>query len=405
MTRRRRKHPNVRVNWTTGRTNDEGQTYARLRWQEDGKRMSRSLGYVSQTEADEAASDQEAALRLQVDLERNSSAEPGVTDVLAAYLEDLGHRACPGHQQKELTNGLHLRRHLGRLQASKVTTTHLLRYAAKRRHEGHKREKGTDDRVRSVISTEPDAPLYRRVTVEGELRTLLRALRLARDVGTLDTEIPRAPALKFWPADARPPRRLTEVEVARLLQGARDDSAEFGAMMQVFAWSGRRPVAIWAVTVGDCRRLVDPSTARRDASVYWSRDKAGVGRGWGPMTEPAYEAICSRLAQLGTVDPDRLLWTTPTGLPWNSGRMRKRFHRAVTRAGLVDVQPYDLRKFAASQIYAATANLRVTMQFTGHADPKTLLDRYVFAPRDLAEDIAAQITWTPRPLKLVKDEE
>ena len=75
----------------------------------------------------------------------------------------------------------------------------------------------------------------------------------------------------------------------------------------------------------------------------------------------------------------------------------------VKRANLDDVKPYDLRKFAATRIYKATGSIPVTMQFTGHRNPNTLLQHYVFAERDAAENMRHGSTGRPHhygPLSL-----
>ena len=66
-------------------------------------------------------------------------------------------------------------------------------------------------------------------------------------------------------------------------------------------------------------------------------------------------------------DADGYLWTTPWSTqPWESGSSFARtFERCCVRAELTDVKPYDLRKFAVTQIHKWTRSIPVTMQFSG----------------------------------------
>lgn len=76
--------------------------------------------------------------------------------------------------------------------------------------------------------------------------------------------------------------------------------------------------------------------------------------------------------------------------------------RCYEAAGVAHLTTYDLRKFACTRIYRATGSIPVTMQFSGHRDPQTLLNHYIYAERNAAESIAPRIDWTPADLTAIE---
>lgn len=387
----RRRHPKVRIKWESRTDPQTGHRYAILRWTEAGKRLSRRLGYLSEEAAEEARGDLEAALRLRVDSPTDSSVVR-VRDVLAAYLAELeGRPVSEGYAELELVRCRRLRDHLGHLAAEEVTSSTLARYLGDRRRQ----------------PTRHGRP-PKRSSLAMELDTIRRAYRTALERRLITGTVPAVPTGRL-PDDKRPARRLTEAEVGRLIEAGHRDASEgerpwlhvrgLGWILQVLAWSGRRPVAILDLEVADLERLLDDDLPRSEQLVLWRRDKGGVSRGWGPITEPARLALVERAAEVGE------------GRLWPDLRCARDLHRPLRRIARVarvdDVQPYDLRRFAVTQILAqcgGEGGIRAAMRFTGHTQPSTLLS-YTYAHHGEAEDLAGQIGWTPKPLQLVEDDE
>ena len=372
-----RKHPKVRLKWEA-RTNPEDERYAILRWvdPDTGKRRSRSLGYSTPQVAEDARGDLEAALRLQVGLPTDSFAVR-VADVLVAYLQDLeGRPTSAKHAEDELWRCTTLKRHLGHLAADQVSRATMDRYQGDRRRETTQR------------GTPPS-----RYTIRHEIRTLRTAYRRALEARLITCPPPPRPSGRL-PDDARPARRLSEADVAALIAAGHGGRApDTGWLLQTLAWSGRRPVAVLALEVEDVAKLRDQNLPRAEQLVFWRRDKGGIGRGWGPVAEPAREALCARAEQ---VEEGRLWRISTAASLWGAVR------RAAARAGLSDVQPYDLRRFAVTQILRAChGQVRIAMRFTGHRQTQTLL-RYAYDHAGAAESLAARIGWTPEPLTLVE---
>lgn len=86
--------------------------------------------------------------------------------------------------------------------------------------------------------------------------------------------------------------------------------------------------------------------------------------------------------------------------------MARTFRSIARRAGVEDVQPYDLRRFAVTRILAAVGGqVAVAQRFTGHRTVASLL-RYAYAPQEEAEAVAPAIGWSlPKLREARKDQE
>jgi integrase len=388
MAGKRRKEPVVHVRWErnkrTGelRTDGQGRTYAMLRWTWNGIRDEESIGYCTAEEADSKARRKAAALLLGVRLENDSPTLWNVGAVVDEYLDDLELRLGEDHRylKNETKRLVYVKDHLGTVAIDHVTPKKLQHYASAR--------------AREVTRT---GTTTKRSSIEEEIQALRRAVKTVIDLGhdLPLTEPPAFPSLSHLPEDARPARRLLEPEVAKLIEAAGvDASPGLGTLVPMMAWSGRRLVAIFGVRRGDCLRLVDEELARKDRLLWYEKDKGGRERGWGPLTEPAFAAVVQRLDETRGRPDSEFLWRTATGLEWNDIRISKPFKRVVELAGLADVQPYDLRRFACTQILRQVVNPKVAIRFTGHRTVTTLM-RYVYDEVGEAEEIAASVGWTP----------
>lgn len=401
MAGKKQRYPTVRLRIEPGRRDPEGRSYYLARWTVNGIRDGETLGYCTEEEAEAARVEIESRLRLGMTPSDGTSRSATVDDVIKRYIRDLVERGCSEkHVDNDLDRLAPVGKYLGHIEARNLTTADLARYVARRK---------TDEG--RIVRPAPDAekhkypsrrPKGRRIgggrsqatpskrTVSYEIKLVLRAMRMCRDLKFIDGDPPKPPSFKGWGDDHRPHRQLLEAEVAALVQAA--ERPELGRLIQFMAWCPRRPVAIWALRRRDCARLLDPAVPRRDRQVWFSRDKGGVNLGWSPLTEPAIAALVEQLRATAG-GPNDLVWTSATGCPLTPALMWHPFKRAAAAAGLEDVQVYDLRKFGAVTVYRHTANLQVTCEYTGHRDERTLL-RYLSSPRGMAEDMAAGIGWT-----------
>lgn len=373
---------------------EEGRCRWLARWTLNGERRSEALKRrMTPEEAAEIAADMEHRIRTGKTPSDALSSSWTVRDLVRFYLRDLTEQACTArHLANDADRLEQVVRLLGHLDVASVDQSDLELYVGRRRRDAGRKVKG-----RTVGGgRRGDTPA--RTTVQREIGVLLRAYRVAKRRKRITVDPPARPTMKGWPDDARPARRLTEAEVASLVTHAAD--VELGRLLTFLAWCPRRPVAVFGIRRKDCARVLDERLPRRERQLFVERDKGGVGRGWCPLTQPALDILLDHLSATSG-SPDDLVWRSETGRPLTPALLWYPFRRAALAAGLADVQVYDLRKFGAVQVQAATADLEVTCQFTGHKDVRTLL-RYLSAQRGVAEELAGSIGWSAPHLELVE---
>ena len=341
------------------RTRPDGTAYRQLRWTVDGTEETRSIGWTTPEQADLEVERQRSALLLGVSLKPRSPSPVAVSSLCVAYLDNVERRKMGSERYRRMLayRVAYLIRHLGDADAHALTRDMIAEYVAIRRQEPGGRGKRPP----------------RRATVASELRTLRTILDGA-------APWPGLPSLAGWPDDATPPRRVTPGEVERLL--AVGPSPELARLIRFASWCPRRPVAIFALTRADCTRVLDDGYRGNDA-VFFTADKGGRARGWGPLLPAARDALREHLrASLGPADAR--VWSAPRGAPHSAEGFGAQLRGLSKRAGIPVVRPYDLRKLACVRAYEATGrSLPATCRFSGHRDAGTLLRHYLFDEEEL----------------------
>jgi len=358
----------------------DGRRYYRARWTDPttGKREQPTLGWLTEREAADKRVELQSKLNLGMTTTPSLLTSPTVDDVVARYLADLSKRAGESYQRNEVSRLRHVKEHLGNVRAERLNESALRTYAGQRRSQ----------------TTRNGTPTAKSSIAE-EISALRRALRFAYDVGHVERAAPRAPSLKAIPDDSRPARRLTEDEVQRIIAKSREVRPYLTNLLLVLAWSGRRPIAIFSARREDCERLIDVALPRSQRLMFWREDKGGVGRGYGPVPEPAYRALLGQYEATSHLPRDARLFTSSTGRGWYVENLWKHFQACADAAGVETTQPYDFRRFAVTQIMRAVrGQIREVMAYTGHTQPETVL-RYLYAEHESAESAAEGIGWTP----------
>lgn len=390
MAGRPRRNAKVRIKRFPKRTRPDGRIYTCLIWTVPGSGTRTTEpcppdGYVTPEEAETARMRKEAALLLGVRLSDGTAKPWNVGAIIAEYVSDLGQRVSADsvYLRAETMRLANVEDHIGTVAIDRVTAKKLQHYAM--------------DRARELTR---NGETTRSSSIREEIAALRRAWGCTRDLGHPVGDPCDVPDLSALPDDARPERRMTRPEVERLIAAARrDETPGLDSLLAVMAWSGRRPVAIFGLTRADCIRVIDDTLPRRDRLAYFSRDKGGRSRGWAPLAEPAYQALRAWLEE--SPWSDGFVWRRTHGQPWTSEDLNRPFHRCRARAKLDDVQPYDLRRFACTQILATLRSAKLAMPYTGHRTVASLY-RYVYAEQGVAEDAAERIGMERAPLRLVE---
>lgn len=366
----------VEVHLRSVRRHPKKGTYWSLRWTMDGVRDQETLGYLSEADAEALRVRKEALLRLG-SCSPLTPSEPRVEDLARDYLVHVD-ETRPGserYRKAELTWALQISEHVGDELAATVSEVTVRQLIA---------------RYRAEAEAEGWAP--KRNTLLALTACFRRILNHALDLGKLTRPPPRLPT-GVLSDDARPPRELSQAEVLALIVAARDHVGEsYARLIEFCAWCPRRPVALFALTRAHVRSVED-GTPRKDARIWIERDKAGIGRGWTPLTDPAIDALSVQLVELGKQSPAELVWPAPWGGAYTSSTVQRQLKQAAEIAGVVDVTFYDLRKFGCTQIYAESGDLRLVQRFSGHKDIATLVRRYIYARPGAAEALAQRVGW------------
>ena len=408
-----------------------GKRYRRLRWKnQDGTPGEISLGRVEEmtAEAAELAREQtESRLRLGMNAKRQQeqSSKPQTVEwLLIAYIDEWATPDLSYRHQEVVRIG----RMLGTI--GDVPLTDLRQYHLAE----HLREWSKQDNGKGGT--------YKRRTLVDDLSTLRRAWKAGQERKAITLDLPPMPPAKTLRNDARPKRRLTEANVAQLVQAARTEPGRnrqhLGnpSLLTFSSWSGWRPKAVRLLRLCDVERLLNPALARADQLIYCQDDKGGTARGWRPVTEAARLAVVERVDEMmrlpmlfenmaravggnknrrrwaeeraerarERLKPEGLLWVTTHGGPVTSGTEANYIADYSHAAGLQDVQWYDLRRHACMQILSALNwDCEAGRLYTGHESVETLL-RYVYVPAQKAEDQAGTIGWTVRAVEALKSE-
>lgn len=440
-----------------------GRPYWRIRAPDPswpGKRVTVESGRWTKLEAEDRLRAVLARETLGLELSPDSGHRWSVSDVVEAYLQDLAARTGEtAYLDSETRRLAHVVSHLGPVMVDQLTRGRLEQFAGARRKD----------------PTQHGGPT-RKKSIREEVLSLRRAIRTCQELGRIDTGPPPMPSLKSIPDDKRPHRRLTEEEVARILEAAdvldprevegpaegtrtrevldhirahpgcqaRDlrtatsaTSRDLGGytgwlrrmglivaegrrgslryyparddleapryrglrhLLTVLAWTGRRPVAVFALEREDCVRVLDQELPRAERLAFWRRDKGGVGRGWGPVPQPALEALAARCAEVEAGH----LWSRPiTSEPYAAEDVGRLYKRCAELAGVEGTQLYDLRRFAVTRLLRqAQGQVAVVQRFTGHRTVQALMT-YVYAEQDAAESLAEHVGWSGRGLRAV----
>jgi integrase len=178
-------------------------------------------------------------------------------------------------------------------------------------------------------------------------------------------------------------RPFSDGELAKVLGAAREDDAEHHPLFLLLARTGMRPgesfalqwtdldltnrkilveralsAGVIATTKTDGIRTVDMSQelAAALAALFKQREAQTIKAGWGEVPE--------------------IVFINAAGNQLDESRVRKRFARAMRKAGISGHRLYDLRHTFATALLAKGAPITYVAAQLGHAKPTTTLQHY-----------------------------
>ena len=210
-------------------------------------------------------------------------------------------------------------------------------------------------------------------TVRHAVGTLSRVVSLAVEDGVLNANpcdrvrLPRLPS-----AGVRP---LTPSEVERLAKAL----PEYALLIRTAAWTGLRAAELCglrAKRVDLDRRVLEVTETLSEAGghLYVVPPKTYQSRSV-PIPSPLAAQLRDYLAAQGG-DPERYVFTVPTGQPIRWRNFSKLFHAAAVAVNLPDLRFHDLRHTNAALLIAEGAHPRSVMERLGHSSITVTLNVY-----------------------------
>ncbi|GIK77714.1 MAG: site-specific integrase [Acidobacteria bacterium] len=181
-------------------------------------------------------------------------------------------------------------------------------------------------------------------------------------------------------------RYLTLAEVEALLRAIGEGrfAVTDRALYLTAAMTGLRQGELLALRWGD----VDWRAGRLRVRRTFTRGSFGAPKSRRssrsvPLTDRVAGALERHFqASVFQADEDLVFCNPHTGRPMDASRMRKRFKKALARAGIRPVRFHDLRHTFGTHCAAAGVPLRILQEWMGHRDAKTTQVYADYAPSE-----------------------
>jgi len=226
------------------------------------------------------------------------------------------------------------------------------------------------------------------------VRTDLGVMRAVMNRAVEAELIPRSPivGIRLPPAQARPPRFLSNDELHRLAEAMPD---EYRPIVFVAGVLGLRWSEVAGLRVGSIdflRRTLTVSETVAEVEgqlmVAPPKSRASVRT----LTAPPglIEMLAAHLAAAGRGQPDEYVFTAPDGGPLRATNFRLRvWGPAISTAGLEGFTFHGLRHSAVGFMIALGVHPRVIQRRAGHSTIRTTFDVYGSVLPELDEAVAS----------------
>lgn len=224
------------------------------------------------------------------------------------------------------------------------------------------------------------------------------ALRLAFGLAVRHEILPRNPMDNIAPLrrEATPPEALTDSEVDAVRAVVRywetginktgpKPDGQLGQIVEVMLGTSARIGEVLATRRSDLDITSAPPTLRIAGTIVHQRGKS-TSRQDHPKTArsrrvialPSFaaEALRQRIARVGQIAEDDLVFTSRNGTPLSTHNLRRQLRLVLGLAGISGVTPHTFRRTAATAINAH-AGIELAAELLGHTDPRITLRHYI----------------------------
>lgn len=175
------------------------------------------------------------------------------------------------------------------------------------------------------------------------------------------------------------PAFLEPAEVERLANAI---AAPYRTFVLVGAYAGLRNgelAALRAKRVGAATATIDVTETRtlsRDGTPTFGPPKSRAGRRTVPVPSFVMQELVTDMSSRG-IEPDDLVWTSPSGKPLGDANFRRRVWKPATEAaGLGGLRIHDLRHTCVAMWSRSLASPRAAAKWAGHSNPALILGVY-----------------------------
>ena len=350
-----------------------GSFYARWRTP-DGRRVNRKLGPVRLPGSTIGLTQAQAERQLRRVMAQAPAPPPAELTLEQVAAELLAHLEARGRSRSHIeTVESHFRVHLLPFFGGKALT----RIAA-----------GDVERLLARVRGQGRAPKT--------LKNLLSTLHSTLDLAVRRRYIEENPCRFVEPPVIQPSadiRYLTQAELEEVLQRGIPDDA-WGVLERplylMAAMTGLRQGELLALRWQDLDWLAQRVRVRR---AYVRGEFKGPKSRRGARGVPMAQRLAGELEHLSQAsefqaDEDLVFAHPETGGPLDRSKVRKRFQRACSRAGVRRVRFHDLRHTFGTRVAASgDVSLRTLQEWMGHRDAKTTLMYADYQPGDREAEI------------------
>lgn len=191
------------------------------------------------------------------------------------------------------------------------------------------------------------------------------------------------------------PRFLEPAEVERLAAAI---AAPYRTFVLVAAYAGLRNGELAALRAKrvdvDARTIevVETRTLASDGTPTFGPPKSRAGRRIVPVPRFVIDELSADIVTRA-IEPDGLIWTSPTGAPLGDANFRQRVWKPAIRAASLDgLRIHDLRHTCVAMWSRSLASPRAAAKWAGHSNPALILGVYGGVFDDESDAVMRRLT-------------